>query len=364
MTEENNKQVEEVKIPVEEAVLPQPGSLVLSTSPHVHDGETISGIMLKVLICLMPVVAASVVVFGFNAVRVIVYCTVFCAGLEYLWNVCTRQPQTVRDLSAVVTGVILALNLPSMVPWWICLVGSFFAIIIAKEVFGGLGQNPFNPAAVGRVALLVGFAGYMTQWAKPMQDFMQCSDLETGATPLGMAKGIAASGGSFETLESSDALWQSFVGNIGGSLGETSALAVLLGGIMLIAFRLIKWEIPVAMIGASWIFTWLVSMNAPELTPGPNFHILSGGLMLGAFFMATDMVTSPISKNGAWIFGALIGIIACVIRIWGGYPEGVSFAIVIANALVPLIDRFCLKRPIGWSPASTSALNMRRGEVK
>ena len=132
MTEENNKQVEEVKIPVEEAVLPQPGSLVLSTSPHVHDGETISGIMLKVLICLMPVIAASVVVFGFNAVRVIVYCTVFCAGLEYLWNVCTRQPQTVRDLSAVVTGVILALNLPSMVPWWICLVGSFFAMTLAS----------------------------------------------------------------------------------------------------------------------------------------------------------------------------------------------------------------------------------------
>ncbi|MBO5958935.1 MAG: RnfABCDGE type electron transport complex subunit D, partial [Lentisphaeria bacterium] len=165
-------------------------------------------------------------------------------------------------------------------------------------------------------------------------------------------------------LESADALMQSFVGNVGGSLGETSALAILLGGIGLIVFRLIKWQIPFAIIGTTMIFTWLVNTVDPTLTPGPLFHICSGGLMLGAFFMATDMVTSPITHRGALLYGAMIGIITCVIRIWGAYPDGVSFAIVIMNALVPLIDRICYKRPFGWSPASASALQMRRGEVK
>ena len=359
MSEENMKQPEEV-------VLPPAGSLLLSTSPHVHQGESITTIMLKVLICLMPVVTASICIFGLNAVLVLVYCSAFCLIFEYLWNLLLKQPQTVKDLSAVLTGVILALNLPASAPWWLCLTGSFIAIIIAKQIFGGLGQNPFNPAAVARVALLIGFAGPMTTWIEPMQGFT-ATEIMTHPTPLGTAQMAAGTEGAlktFEGLESTNGLMQAFLGDIGGSLGETSALAILLGGIGLIVFRLIKWQIPFAIIGTTMLFTWLVHTVDPTLTPGPLFHVCSGGLMLGAFFMATDMVTSPITHRGAFIFGVMIGLITCVIRIWGAYPDGVSFAIVIMNALVPLIDRLCYKRPFGWSPVSASALQMRRNEVK
>ncbi len=353
MSEENMKQPEE-------AVLPPAGSLLLSSSPHVHQGESITSIMLKVLICLMPVVTAAICMFGLNAILVLAYCTAGCLVFEYLWNLLLKQPQTVKDLSAVLTGVILGLNLPATVPWWLCLTGSFIAIIIAKQIFGGLGQNPFNPAAVARVALLIGFAGPMTEWVTPMQGFVPTGEFTTGPTPLGAAQMAA----SFETWESSDALLKSFVGNVGGSLGETSTLAILLGGTGLIVFRLIKWQIPFAIIGTTMLFTWLANLMDPTLTPGPLFHVCGGGLMLGAFFMATDMVTSPITHRGAFLYGAMIGLITCVIRIWGAYPDGVSFAIVIMNALVPLIDKICYKRPFGWSPASASALQMRRNEVK
>ncbi len=365
MTEEIKNNTEQAA--AEAVVLPPAGSLVLSTSPHVHDHETISSVMLKVLICLLPVMVAAISVFGLNALRVLLYCTAFSMLMEFLWCKITKQPQTVTDWSAAVTGVILALNLPADIPWWICLVGSFVAIVIAKQVFGGLGQNPFNPAAVARVALLIGFAEPMTSWVKPMQGFTNCCNLMTGATPLGEAKMASCTinaEAAFDKLQSSESLLSYFIGNMGGSLGETSALAILLGGIGLIVCRLIKWQIPVAMLGTTFLFTWIVNLVAPTLTPGPVFHVLTGGMMIGAFFMATDMVTSPMTHRGAFLFGAMIGLIACVIRIWGGYPEGVSFAIVIMNALVPLIDRICYKRPLGWTPTSASALNMRRGEVK
>lgn len=347
-------------------VLPEPGSLCLSSSPHVQSGETISEIMLKVLICLLPVAAAAISVFGLAAIRILLYCTASAMAFEFLWTSIAREKQTVTDWSAAVTGVILALNLPPSAPWWLCVTGSFIAIVIAKQVFGGLGQNPFNPAAVARVALLIGFAGPMTVWTKPLSGFFS-PEILTGATPLGEAKLAAANGTAqqvFTSLESGNSLLQCFLGTTAGSLGETSALAILLGGLGLIFCRLIKWQIPFAMLGMTALFTWIVHLAAPELTPGPLFHLLSGGMMIGAFFMATDMVTSPMTNLGAFIFGAMIGLIACVIRIWGGYPEGVSFAIVIMNALVPLIDRLCYKRPFGWTPTSASALQMRRGEIK
>jgi len=348
----------------EEAVLPPSGNFILSPSPHLLGDDSIRGIMLKVLICLMPVAAASICVFGLNAVRVILWCTVSCVAFESVWCLLARKTQTVGDLSAAVTGVLLAMNLPSGVPWWICVVGSFIAIIIAKSVFGGLGQNPFNPAAVARVALLIGFAGPMTTW-EPIR--FVSSDFVTGATPLTAAKMAANSTQTvqiFEVLESGESLTNSLIGYIGGSLGETSALAILLGGIGLLCARLIKWQIPAGMLGATALFTWIVHLSNPLLTPGPLFHLVSGGMMLGAFFMATDMVTSPMSRRGALLYGAMIGVISCVIRIWGNSPEGVSFAIVIMNALVPLIDRMFIKRPFGWSSMSSSALNIRRGEVK
>ena len=339
--------------------LPEPGSLVLSTSPHVQDGDSIAKIMVKVLICLLPAVAASVWFFRFDAVRILVYCAAFCIFSEYAWTLATRQAATICDYSAVVTGVILALNLPPGAPWWLCAVGSVFAIIIVKELFGGLGQNPFNPAAAARVALLIGFAGPMTQWAAPAT-----GSLISGATPLGAIQAAKSSADAMAALGSSDNLMNLFLGNVGGSIGETSALAILIGGIGLMCFRLIKWQIPLAMIGTIFLFTGIVHLAAPGLTPSPVYHILSGGVMIGAFFMATDMVTSPMTPLGALVFGALIGVLTCIIRIWGAYPEGVSFSIVIANALVPLIDRMCYVRPFGWHSHSVSALQIRRGEIK
>lgn len=340
-------------------VLPEPGSLVLSTSPHVQDGDSIAKIMIKVLICLIPAIAASVWFFRFDAVRILVYCASFCIFAEYGWTLATRQAATINDYSAVVTGVILALNLPPGAPWWLCAVGSVFAIVIVKELFGGLGQNPFNPAAAARVALLVGFAGPMTQWAAPVT-----GELISGATPLGAIQAAKGSADAIARLGGPDNLKLLFLGNVGGSIGETSALAILIGGLGLMAFRLIKWQIPAAMLFTIFVFTGIVHMAAPGLTPNPVYHILSGGVMIGAFFMATDMVTSPMTPLGALVFGALIGVLTCIIRIWGAYPEGVSFSIVIANALVPLIDRFCYIRPFGWHSHSASALQIRRGEIK
>ena len=340
-------------------VLPEPGSLVLSTSPHVQDGDSITKIMVKVLVCLLPAIAASIWFFRFDAVRILVYCAAFSVFAEYGWTLATRQKPTVCDCSAVVTGVILALNLPPGAPWWLCLVGSVFAIIIVKELFGGLGQNPFNPAAAARVALLIGFAGPMTKWASPAT-----GSLISGATPLGAIQAAKGSADAIAQLGAPDNLMKLFLGNVGGSIGETSALAILIGGLGLMAFRLIKWQIPLAMLVTIFAFSGIVHLAAPGLTPNPVYHILSGGVMIGAFFMATDMVTSPMTGLGALVFGALIGVLTCIIRIWGAYPEGVSFSIVIANALVPLIDRFCYVHPFGWHSHSVSALQIRRGEIK
>ena len=358
MTEE--KKEETAASPV---LLPDPAKLVLSTSPHVQEKDTVSCIMRKVLICLCPAVIASAVFFGANALRVIVLTLFFSLFFEWLCCRIAKRPQTLGDYSAAVTGVILALNLPASAPWWLCMTGAFFAIVIAKEIFGGLGQNPFNPAAAARVALLIGFAGPMTNWLKPMQGFLPSPDFVTGATPLGMAK-AAQTAEAIQSLQTSGSLMDLFLGYSGGSLGETSALAVLIGGIALIAMKIITWHIPAAMLVTVFAFTWIVNRIDPALTPGPLFHLCSGGMMIAAFFMATDMVTSPTTSKGMLIFGAAIGLIACVIRIWGGYPEGVSFAILIMNALVPLIDRFCYKRPFGWHPSSAAAFQIRRGEVR
>lgn len=328
--------------------MPVPGSLVISSSPHLHDKSTVSKIMLQVLLCLLPAAAAAIWFFGLPALKVMVYCMAFCMIFEYLWCKLMKTPNTLRDYSAAVTGLILAMNLPSHAQWWLCIVGSFVAIIVAKQVFGGLGQNPFNPATVGRVALLVGFTGPMTtQWVDPTPGaLLGAFDAQTCATPLTIAK--AAAGNAEKMAEVPMSYLDFFLGNMGGSLGETSVLALLIGAVGLFLFRLIKWEIPTAILATVAVFTWIVNVVSPASTPGPLFHLMTGGVMIGAFFMATDMVTSPLTRRGCLIFGAGIGIITCVIRIWGGFPEGMSFAIVIMNALVPLIDRLCYKRPFGW----------------
>ena len=341
--------------------LPADGSLMLSSSPHIRTELNITKIMGQVMLCLLPAVCSAIYSYGLNAVRVILLCMVFCAGWEMLWCKVMKQEQTVRDLSALLTGLILALNISPLMPWWLCLIGSFIAIIIAKQVFGGLGQNPFNPAAVARVALLVGAAKPMTTWAALPTAFQQMDGV-TSATPLTAASQAAAQHADLALYNSWEFLWNAFMGNIGGSLGETSTLAILIGAIGLAVLGLIRLYIPLAILITITVFVWIVNAAAPGITPGPLFHLLTGGVMIGAFFMATDYVTSPVTHLGGVVFGIGIGIIVCVIRIWGSFPEGMSFAIVIMNALVPLIDKICYKRPFGWNPVN--AYQPRRGEIK
>lgn len=346
-------------------LLPETKSLILSPSPHIQVGPDSGKIMLQVIFCLVPAMIASLLFFGWNALRVMVICMGACAAFEYLWCVISGRKSTVKDFSALLTGLLLGMNISSLAPAWVCIAGSFVAIIAAKQVYGGLGQNPFNPAAVGRIAMLIGAAGPMTEFAAPRSIFFApCTDALTSATPLGAAEGAAVAGKSLEYFNSSGFLWRAFLGEIGGSLGETSALALLIGGIGLISLRLIRWQIPVSILTTVAVFVSLVNYLSPGTTPGVLFHFCTGGLMLGAFFMATDMVTSPVTVKGSIVFGTGIGILVCVIRIYGAYPEGMSFAIVLMNALVPLIDKICYIRPFGHQTIKAGRIEPRRGEIK
>jgi len=317
--------------------MPDTSRLVVSSSPHIRGRENISKIMVQVLIALLPAVIAAVWFFGLHALRVMALCTFGCMAVEILWNaVAKRSPGSWKDGSAALTGILLAMNLSAGSPWWICLLGCLLAIGLGKQIFGGLGFNPFNPALVARVGLLIGFPKTMTSWVVPQPGNWTACDALTGATPL------AATGSELASIS------DLFVGNVGGCLGETSALALLLGGLFLIVRKLIKWEVPVAFIGSVALISGLVHYFNPEVTPPALYHVLGGGLMIGAFFMATDMVTSPMTRKGAAIFGLGCGIITSVIRIWGSYPEGVSFSILFMNALTPLIDRYTIGKPFGY----------------
>ncbi|MFA5688801.1 MAG: RnfABCDGE type electron transport complex subunit D [Kiritimatiellales bacterium] len=324
--------------------LPDPDQLIISNSPHISARGSIVKIMFQVLAALIPALIASVWFFGFNALRVIVLCTAGCIATEIIWTrLAKRDIRSWKDGSAAVTGVLLAMNLSAGAPWWICVLGSLLAIGLGKQLFGGLGFNPFNPALVARVALLIGFPSLMTTWVAPNAGNFFVCDALTGATPLADETPVLAS------------ISDLFFGNVGGCLGETSALALIIGAGILFAFKLIRWQVPLAFIGTVAIITGAVHHVNPELTPPALYHVLSGGLLLGAFFMATDMVTSPITSRGALIFGFGCGIITSVIRIWGGYPEGVSFAILFMNALTPLIDRFTIGKPFGYTSPRKAA---------
>jgi len=317
--------------------MPDATKLVISNSPHIRGGETISSIMIHVLVALAPAVAAAIWFFGLHALRVMALCILGCIAVEIIWKKAVKQPaDSWKDGSAALTGLLLAMNLSSGSPWWICILGSLLAIGLGKQIFGGLGYNPFNPALVARVALLIGFPQLMTSWVTPAPGQWLACDALTGATPL------AATGKELASIS------DLFIGNVGGCLGETSALALLIGGIYLLLRKLIKWQIPASFIGTVALITGIAHHFNPELTPPALYHVLAGGLMIGAFFMATDMVTSPMTANGALIFGTGCGIITSVIRIWGGYPEGVSFSILFMNALTPLIDRYTIGKPFGY----------------
>ena len=315
--------------------------LIVSPSPHLHTKTSTKSLMRDVVIALIPAVVVSVLFYGWSELLILGVSVASCVLLEYLiTRYMLKKACTIGDMSAVVTGILLALNLPSTTPWWIVLIGAVVAIGVAKMTFGGLGQNVFNPALVGRVFLLVSFPAQMTDWTRP-QGFIGSVDALSGATPLGLAKegGVAA----IESLDYMDMLFL----NIGGSAGELSAIALIVGFIYLLARKVIKPYITLSIIATVAIFSGIFwAVNPAEYTD-PAFNILTGGLLLGSIFMATDYVTSPMSNVGGIIFGVGIGIITMLIRYFGAYPEGVSFAILIMNSVVPLINKWCHAKKYG-----------------
>ena len=325
--------------------------LNISMSPHAHGNWSIKKIMYFVIIALMPAFWVSIYYFGIDALLVNLVAILSCMFFEFAVQLLFfRKGESVKDFfknkrytvfdgSAIITGLLLAFNVPSNIPLWILIIGAFVAIVIAKMSFGGLGNNPFNPAIVGRVFLLISFPVQMTSWPKANVLNFAFVDAETGATPLGILKEGLKNGEPMQTIvDKLPTYTDMFMGNMGGSLGEISAIALIIGGIFLLVTRVISWHVPVAILGTVAAFTGLLHGINPDLYAGPAFHLLSGGLMLGAIFMATDMVTSPMTKGGMLIYGVGIGIITVLIRTWGSYPEGVSFAILIMNAIVPLIN--------------------------
>ncbi|MBP7965359.1 MAG: RnfABCDGE type electron transport complex subunit D [Paludibacteraceae bacterium] len=316
--------------------------LIISPAPHAHNNETITSTMMKVLIALVPAYAVSLYFFGLGALIVSLTAVASCVLFEYLIQRYLLKGKTsIFDLSAVLTGLLLAFNLPSNLPIWMIIIGSLVAIGIGKMSFGGLGNNPFNPALVGRVFLLISFPVEMTSWPRPMSNwtiFSSYIDAETAATPLAMLKG------HFGELPTTMDL---FLGNMGGSLGEISAVALLLGGLYLIIRKVISWHIPVSVLGTVAIFTAILHAVNPELYASADIHLLTGGLMLGAIFMATDYATSPMNGKAQLIYGIGIGFITVIIRTFGAYPEGVSFAILIMNGVTPLLNHYIKPKRFG-----------------
>ncbi|MBU1013159.1 MAG: RnfABCDGE type electron transport complex subunit D [Bacteroidetes bacterium] len=329
--------------------------LTLSGSPHVHGDSSTKKIMYGVVIAMIPAMLVSIYFFGLDAIRVTLISVMACLIVEWaIQKYLIKGPVTITDGSAIVTGILLAFNVPSNLPLGIILIGAFVSIGIAKMSFGGLGKNPFNPALVGRVFLLISFPVQMTSWPKPAALFSGIADAVTGPTPLGHLKEAVKAGRTVQDVLENGSSWvmdgvsysykipgyvDQLMGNMGGSLGEVSAIALILGGIYMLYRKIITWHIPTAYIGSVVIFSGILWMINPDIYVNPGFHLVAGGLMLGAIFMATDMVSSPMSWKGQLIFGLGCGVLTVIIRIWGAYPEGVSFAILIMNAFVPLINR-------------------------
>lgn len=309
--------------------------LIVSHAPHIAGGDSISRIMLHVIIALLPALLAGCLVFGLRALAVTVICVLSCVVFEGLWQKILKKTVTVSDLSAVVTGMLLAFNLPAGIPLWMPVVGSFFAIIIVKQFFGGLGHNFMNPALGARAFLLASWALAMTTWPQPL---LHTADAVSSATPLAAYAENAGNLPPYLDL---------FLGGVGGCIGETSTLAILIGGIYLLFCGVIRLRVPAVFIGTVALGTWIFGGHNGLFTGDWLYQILSGGLMLGAFFMATDYSTTPFTPAGQILFGLGCGIITVLIRIWGGYPEGVSYSILLMNAATPLIDRITAPRRYG-----------------
>jgi Na+-translocating ferredoxin:NAD+ oxidoreductase subunit D len=316
--------------------------LTVSPSPHIHSNDSVSKLMYGVVLALLPAMCFAVFYFGINAIIVTFVSVVSCVAFEYLiQKFLLKTKVRISDGSAIVTGILLAFNLPSNIPLWMIVIGCLFSIGVAKMVYGGLGNNPFNPALAGRVFMLISFPVQMTSWPIPVQPRGQIFDAVTGATPLGLVKEGLKNGETMQQIASNlPDHAHLFMGNIGGSLGEISAFALLIGFAWLLYRRIITWHIPVFMVATIFAFTGILWLINPMKNASPIFHILSGGVLLGAIFMATDLVTSPMAKTGMIIYAIGIGIITVLIRVYGAYPEGVSFAILIMNAFVPLINKY------------------------
>ena len=320
--------------------------LVVSANPHIRDKSSIAKIMHTVNLSLLPAIFASYWFFGFKAIMLILVAIVSSVVTEAAIQKFRNKPVTVYDGSAILTGILLGMNVPANIPWWIVMLGSFFAIAIAKQAFGGLGFNIFNPALIGRAFMVASWPVEMTSnayWTQPGTG--KTMDAISSATPLNLVKTALKSDGTLETVrvleESGTTYWDLFIGNVSGCIGETSFLALLIGVLVLIGFGLVNWRVPLFYIGTVFVLTWLMGYD-------PVFHILAGGLALGAFYMATDMVTSPISNKGNIIFAVGLGLFTVAIRIWGGYPEGVSYSILLMNCVVPIINKFTVPKKFGF----------------
>ncbi len=345
---------------------------LMKSSPHVHDGDSVTNVMEAVIWALMPATAMAVMIFGWTALLVIVITTLSCLVTEHLFLKLRQRPSAIADRSAALTGILLALTLPPHAPWWMCVAGGVFAILVGKQVYGGLGYNMFNPALIARVFLLISFPAQMTAWPPVTPLFSEQSyslgdsiaivmtgkvgapelaDAVSSATPLGqyrtetglgktVQEALGGGYGGYDEVRAAGGL-------IGGSLGETVRCWGRWGGGYLLRKKVITWHIPVSMLAGCLVPATIFWTYDPAHFPDPTFHLLTGGLIIGAFFMATDMVTSPITSKGQIIFGLGCGLLTYLIRTWSGYPEGVSFAVVIMNAVVPLIDQYTRPRVYG-----------------
>ncbi len=321
---------------------------MVSPNPHLHSKTTTAVLMRDVVIALLPAVIVSVVFYGWKELLVLAVSVLSCILIE--WSVTKyllRKPCTIGDWSAAVTGILLALNLPSTTPWWVVLIGAIVAIGVAKMTFGGLGQNVFNPALVGRVFLLISFPTYMTHWVQPQGLFGV--DAVTGATPLGVIKEGLMQGASVPDLMAAHgySYSQMLFANIGGSAGEACAIALLVGFVYLLVRKVIKPWITLSILGTVAVVSAIFWLANPMQFTDPLFNLLTGGLILGSCFMATDYVTSPMTTKGGIIFGIGIGFITLMIRYFGSYPEGVSFAILIMNSVVPLLNKWFHQKKYG-----------------
>ena len=314
--------------------------LFISGSPHVHHRDSVKKIMWSVVIALLPAFLVAVYYFGLPVIMITAVSIASCLFFEYLiQRFLLKGESTIGDGSAVITGLLLAFNLPPNLPLWMVVIGALVAIGVAKMAFGGLGRNLFNPALVGRVFLLISFPVDMTSWPVPKPIWSFGIDAITGPTPLGILFEGAKEGIPVNQLENMPTHIQMLFGQMGGSFGEISAIALAIGALFLLIRKVITWHIPVAFIGSVFVFAAIFHHVDPSMYADPFFHIITGGLLLGAFYMATDMVTSPTSAWGMIIFGIGCGVITMLIRMFGAYPEGVSFAILLMNALVPLINK-------------------------